>query len=291
MESLALSQRRLSRNDLISGVGGSIFVHALVLSLAVAIPSLMPRKVFTPPYCTVNLVSMQDIGSGSAEKKGVPSKAPDEAKVSEAKPSVSKEPAVPVKRLRLEEPLKKQEPIKKIEPRDAPKVAEPPPNLAAIEKNLDKLIPKPKPIQTRTPVEEEPEPGPPPKASPSGSPKGSEVAGNRGTAQGSTSGSPEGSRATSAVLSYYKEKVRDSINQQWALPNVSNVSQLETRLVIVIARNGNLLQMHVEKTSGDSSFDEAAKRAVQKATLPPLPEVYTAQNIEYLVRFTPEGMS
>jgi colicin import membrane protein len=303
MESLALTQRRLSRSDVASGLGGSLVVHALVVATALLTPLMMPRKVIVPPFCTVNLVSLQDIGTaGAADKRGVATKAPEEDRVSarsKSKTGSDAERAVPVKRLQLDEPVKKPEPIKKIEPRETPKVEESPQSLASVEKNLDKLIPKPKPLPKPS-AQESARTGPPeqekaqgPVDTPvKGNPKGTAETGTRGTSQGSVGGSPEGGRASSAVLSYYYESVRQAISQQWALPNISNAGQLETHVVVVVGRDGRVQQLQVEKSSGNSLFDEAAERAVRKASpLPAIPEVYTSPKIEFVVRFTPQGIS
>ena len=151
MESWALAGRKIPKKDLVAGVGASFLVHVLVFSTAFVWGWIMPHKPLKPPYCTVNLVSMKDLGIGSTELKGSP-KAAEEAVVSEnvtpsVKPSRKSEPAAPIKRLAVDEALKRPDTqIKKIEPKEVPVAAEKPHSLEAIEKNLDKLIAKPKVI-------------------------------------------------------------------------------------------------------------------------------------------------
>ena len=144
MESLAFADRKVPKKDLITGIGTSFLVHVLVFSSAFIWAWVMPHKPLQPPYCTVNLVSLKDIGMGTAEPKGSP-KATEEAAVSESVKSSGKtvgksEPVAPIKRLTVDDAVKKMEaPIKKIEPKEVPVEPEKSQGLEAIEKNLDKL--------------------------------------------------------------------------------------------------------------------------------------------------------
>ncbi len=302
MESLTLSPRRIPKNDLVAGIGGSFLVHVLLFSAAFIGAWIIPRQPIKPPYCTVNLVSLQDIGTGTTAPKGSP-KAADEPRVTESTTSAPRatgrnQPAVPVKRLQLDEPSRKHDApaIKKIEPKEAPKFAEPPQSLAAIEKNLDKLIAKPKVVpRTSTAIEQTPasqgKPSaanrpaaqePPEKSSKGasrgdaavrGSPTGSAQGGARGAVQGSTSGSPEGSTAVNALVGMYGEKVKEKIQREWRLVNDQGIAGLKTVIEVHIQKSGEVLKSQVLKTSGNSLFDDSAVRAVQRAApMPPVPE-------------------
>lgn len=313
MESLTLSPRRIPKNDLVAGIGGSFLVHVLLFSAAFIGAWVLPRQPIKPPYCTVNLVSLQDIGTGTTAPKGSP-KAPDEARVTEsatpaAKATGRSQPAVPVKRLQLDEPSRKHEApvIKKIEPKEAPKIAEAPQSLAAIEKNLDKLIAKPKVTpRTSTAIEQmpagqekpaavnRPTAQEPPEKSPKGahrgdaavrgSPTGSAEGGARGAVQGSTSGSPEGSTAVNALAGMYGEKVREKIQREWRLVNDQGIAGLRTVIEVQIRKSGEVLSSQVVKTSGNSMFDDSAVRAVHRAApMPPVPEVMVQSPIQKLI--------
>ena len=166
MESSALAEQKIPRKDLVTGVGTSFLVHVLVFSIAFIWGWVMPHKPLTPPYCTVNLVSLKDLGIGTSEPKGSP-KAAEEAVVSEntaPSPRTSRkaEPVAPIKRLAFDEAVKRPETqIKKIEPKEVLVAHEKPQSLEAIEKNLDKLIAKPKVIpHTSSAVAEQAEPQP-----------------------------------------------------------------------------------------------------------------------------------
>lgn len=324
---LTLAPKKLSRTEMLAGVGGSFLVHIAAIGVALVATWALPHKEIKPPFCTVNLVSLKDIGSGASEPKGDP-KAVEE-KISEApKPAARASgkagPALPVKRLRLDESARQETPIKKIEPAEAPKVAPAPQSLAAVEKNLDKLIPKPKVVPKTSVAAETANEAP--KAAHSaasapaapaqpagggtaaghpgraaehggespgrGTPNGSTDAGARGAAQGSMSGSLDGTSAASALLNLYGNKVREAIQQQWRLMNDQNIGGLKTVVEVQIRKTGEVINMQVVKPSGNTMFDEAALRAVQRAApLPAVPEVLVQASTKLILTFRPGGVS
>ncbi len=298
---------------MVAGIGTSFLVHILVFSSAFIWAWVMPHTPLKPPYCTVNLVSLKDLGMGSSEPKGSP-KAAEEAAVSEkqtssARTSRKSEPAAPIKRLAVDEPVTRPESqIKKIEPKEVPIAPEKPQSLEAIEKNLDKLIAKPKVIpHTSSAAAEVAEPQPKTAAHPAqapapannqtgnekvahGTPTGTVEGGAKGAAKGSTVGSPDGSGAISAASQLYYERVRNAIGQEWKLPD-QNVGSLETRVFLVVSRNGEVLNLQIEKPSGNSLFDEAAVRAIRKADIPAMPPALDRPKQDFKIRFSPQGVS
>jgi len=67
---------------------------------------------------------------------------------------------------------------------------------------------------------------------------------------------------------------------------------LETVLVVVIRRDGKVLDLRVEKSSGNEAYDESARRAVRKADpLPAFPAIYSPAQEEIGLRFRPEDLS
>jgi len=313
MESLALAEKKIPRKDLVTGIGTSFLVHVLVFSSAFIWAWVMPNTPLKPPYCTVNLVSLKDLGMGSSERKGSP-KAAEEAVASEnltssARTSRKSEPVAPIKRLAVDEAVTRPETqIKKIEPKEVPIAPEKPQSLEAIEKNLDKLIAKPKVIpHTSSAAAELAEPQPKTAAHPAqapapaknqpgnekvarGTPTGTAEGGSKGAEQGSTVGSSDGSGAISAASQLYYERVRNAIGQEWKLPD-QNVGSLETRVFLVVSRNGQVLSLQIEKTSGNSLFDEAAVRAIRKADIPAMPPVLDRSKQDFKIRFSPQGVS
>ncbi len=319
MEPLTFTRKRVTRSELLLGMGGSFLVHFLVFASAILAVWTMPRKPVMPPFCTVNLVSLKDIGTGTSEPKGNPKAAESDAKAAEApkkavKSSERAESAMPVKRLQLDDTPRRQEvPIKKLEPKEAPKVAESPQNLAAIEKNLEKLITKPKAVpRTSTEIQQEASPKPaasqqasqpPPASRPGrtapaaenvghGSPTGSADAGAKGTTVGSTGGTPEGSAAASALVGLYGEKVREAIEREWRLINDQGIGGLKAVLEVQIRKNGEIVQIHIVKPAGNSMFDDSALRAVRKAApLPAVPEIIVQSSTKLIITFQPGRVS
>jgi TonB family protein len=309
MESLELAGKRIPKKDLAAGIGGSVLVHLLAFSIAFIWAFVMPHKPLQPPFCTVNLVSMKDLGIGSSEIKGNP-KAAEEAVVSEkvatsAKASRKPEPVAPVKRLAVDDEVRKPEAqIKKIEPKEVPIAPEKPQSLEAIEKNLDKLIAKPKVIphtSMATAEQAEPQPTAPAHQAPAmnlpgsekatrGTPSGAAEGGAKGATQGSVFGSPDGSGAISAAAQIYYEKVRNAIRQEFKLPD-QNVGSLETSALIVVSRNGEVLSLEIEKSSGNSVLDAAAVRAIRNANIPAMPPVMERPKQDFRLKFSSRGVS
>ncbi len=313
MESLALAKKRIPKKDLVTGIGASLLVHVLAFSTVFIWALVMPHKPLKPPYCTVNLVSLKDLGIGSTELKGHP-KAAEEAEVSEHVPSSGKahrnpEPVVPIKRLRVDEAVRKPEAqIKKIEPKETAVAPEKPQSLEAIEKNLDKLLAKPKVIphtSMASAQQAEPQPKAParPAIAPSleknlpgtekvthGTPNGAAEGGARGTTQGSTFGSPEGSTATNQLAGMYGEQIRQRIEREWRLANDEGMNGLRAVIELRIRKNGEVVSIRIMEKSGNQLFDDAAVRAVTKAApLPPVPEAIVVNSV--VLTFQPGRVS
>ncbi|NLI83514.1 MAG: TonB C-terminal domain-containing protein [Deltaproteobacteria bacterium] len=309
METIAIPTRTLSREELITGVGGSILVHVLLVAVALLSSWILPGKPLQQPYFSVNLVSLQDLGPGFSgmqkapgEKGGVSSKASETAAES-ARPRANSGPVVPVRRLRMAEPVVKTEPeIKKIQGLEAPKVADSSTNAVSLEKNLDKLIAKPKTPPKPAPIvqsegEAKGQGGAGGKDRTPGQNAGAGRVAGQGGAAGGAEGSPAGSldgsgRVASALLGMYGSRVKEAINREWAVPDMLKPHGLEARLTVTVNREGKLLNLKVEKTSGNALFDETAIRAVKKAVpLPPFPAVITFSELQIDIRFRPEGLS
>src|SRR5208337_3637039 len=313
MESLALAEKKIPRKDLVTGIGTSFLVHVLVFSSAFIWAWVMPNTPLKPPYCTVNLVSLKDLGMGSSERKGSP-KAAEEAVASEnltssARTSRKSEPVAPIKRLAVDEAVTRPETqIKKIEPKEVPIAPEKPQSLEAIEKNLDKLIAKPKVIpHTSSAAAEVAEPQPktaaPPAQAPApaknqqgnekvarGTPTGTAEGGTKGTAQGSVFGSPDGSGAITAAAQFYYARVTEAIRREYKLPDQSFAS-LEAKIFFVVNRDGKVVNFQIEKSSGNSLLDAAAMRAIQNANIPAMPPALERQQQDFSLKFNSRGVS
>jgi TonB family protein len=312
MESLAFAGRKVPKKDLITGIGASFLVHFLVLGSAFIWAWVMPHKPLKPPYCTVNLVSLKDIGMGVTEPKGSAKSADEAAAPQDLKSSgktVGKsEPVAPVKRLTVDDAVRKPEgQIKKIEPKEVPVEPEKSQGLEAIEKNLDKLVAKPKAVpRTPSPAAEQATPQPKNSAPPAtpatnrqgnekparGTPDGVAEAGNRGATHGSTVGSPEGSTATNQLVNMYGLQVIQKIQNEWRLVNDQGVNGLMTVVEVQVKRSGEVIGVRLKQRSGNDMFDEAAVRAVNRAApLPPVPEAIAQQSTILVLKFRPGQVS
>ena len=321
MESLDLLPRKLSREDVLTGVGGSFLVHALVITLAIIGPFTSSKTMIANPFWTVNLVTMQDIGMGKdAPPQGMTAKRVAGPKNQEDQKNSSADraksgPLVPVKRLQLDEPATRTESeIKKMEAPEVPKFAANAQSAAAVEKSLDKLIPKPKTPERAQPVQGFKEGSDKGVAAASttdkkdgqGASEGGQsgqkgVTGNRegvakgagekGTQQAGPPGGADGAQVGLARRLYYTE-IWNAIRRQWALPEFLKAQKLETVLVIVVRRDGKVLDLRVEKSSGNEIYDESARRAVRKAEpLPAFPAIYSPAQEEIGLRFRPEDLT
>lgn len=84
----------------------------------------------------------------------------------------------------------------------------------------------------------------------------------------------------------YYNKVWKRIKSMWAVPEDLLDKDLETVLGIRISRDGKILDVWMESTSGNSYFDDTAERAVKKSDpLPPLPEKYSGRTLDIGIRF------
>ncbi len=83
-----------------------------------------------------------------------------------------------------------------------------------------------------------------------------------------SSGEESGAQVGQARRLYYT-KIWNAIRKHWELPEYVKDQKLETVLVIVVRRDGKVLDLRVEKSSGNEVYDESARQAVRKAE--PLP--------------------
>ncbi len=316
---------------MLTGLGGSVLVHALILCLALIGPFTISKKTVENPFWTVNLVTMQDIGLGKdAPPKGTSVQGPGAAKGEDSpKPSSSGRartgPLVPVKRLQVDDVLAKTDTvIKKMDASEAPKFSTNTQSAAAVEKNLEKMINKPK-TPERPPAASSSKEGSEKTVSAAsgtaqknvnvqdgsgsaqkgekaatgarqGSARGDEKGGGQqggqqGAQQGGPPGNTDGAQVGLARRLYYTE-IWNAIRRQWALPEFLKSQHLETVLVVVVRRDGKVLDLRVEKSSGNEVYDESARRAVRKAEpLPPFPAIYSPPQEEIGLRFRPEDLS
>ena len=142
-------------------------------------------------------------------------------------------------------------------------------------------VPEPKPVEPAPPVEDAPQasadamraadsvatpaPTPPPVETSGGGGRGLSVGENTG---GGAPGIPADFHFT-----YYIERMLALIESRWYKPSVPPGARARVRFVIL--KSGKVEGIQLEESSGISSFDRAALRAMYAANpLPPLPPAY-----------------
>ncbi len=147
------------------------------------------------------------------------------------------------------------------------------------QKELPSMTPPALPARTG-PTTASRDAAPPPPPMPLGRPTG--VAQGTGTAASAEGDFP---------FQWYLTAVQRKIYEQWTQP-LSSAHGQKTVVVFEIARNGEVGRARVEKTSGDTTYDLAALRAVTNANpLPPLPEQYKGAmlRVHFGFEFTGRG--
>lgn len=325
MESFEFAQRRLNREDWMRGIGGSVLVHGLVVGMALLGMWSLPKKSFQGSYATVSLVSSQEIGldsgalrKGSREAVGEGIKA-RESTSAPAPAKAKAGPVVPVKRLRTEDaPSRPPSDIKRLDAPEIPKFSERS-QAASVDKDLEKLIPKAKPVARPAPVIQEstekggrsgeggsektgegksrvsqeavkgaPEGGA--KGTADGHAKGVADTGGKGTAASSGAGKPDGEQLAMA-LRVYQIALQNAIRRHWNVPELLKKELLEAVAVVTLRRDGRVMDLKLERRSGQALFDDLVVRTIRKADpLPPFPEIFSPQQAELELTFRPQDV-
>lgn len=285
MDVLTFSRGRLSKRDLALGIVGSLLVHLSLLGLISSLSKIQPSPVSDLPFYTVSLVTSQEIQFGSpASQKDTASK----ENISE--PSLpaaeAASPVAPVKRLELDNPPDPG--LEKLSPAEAPKI--PAFSSGSIEKSLENLISKPKKSAEAVALSKGDQKEQETTPSPNQSPTAAQT--ETGTKGGQSASAQSGGELNLLRRLYYGE-VWNAIRSQWILPKtLMNARDMEATLILLIRRDGKILNHRFERRSGNGLFDESVIRAVLKADpLPPFPQAYSPSQEEIGVRFRPEDLN
>ncbi len=321
---MELLDKAIPKKDLAAGIGASILVHGLIFGSAIFWVLLIPHKPLPVPYCSVDLVSMKDLGAGMAEPKGetgATGKAVERRVQRRTRSFRKAGPVVPIRRLAVNDntgTVDTHVKIKQIEPRETPATPERTQGLESIDRNLDKLVARPKNVPHFAPPvarRAEPQPRSGHRASSvaanepggrsskeaategeeepaGGTPTGNARGGRQGSGRGSAFGSPNGSAAVTQILGMYGQVVREKIQREWSLANDKGVGGLRTVVQVQIRGSGEIVRVVVMKGSGNALFDEAAVRAVNRAgPLPPVPEAAQGSVPQFILTFMPGRVS
>lgn len=109
--------------------------------------------------------------------------------------------------------------------------------------------------------------------------------------QSSTAQNPAGGSARADLERKYPAYygvIRDKVQDNWIYPEGLKDGAISVIVSIKIARTGKLLDVSVEKSSGDQAFDASLLKAVKKAApFPPLPVDMEGSFLETGLRFCP----
>lgn len=107
--------------------------------------------------------------------------------------------------------------------------------------------------------------------------------------QQSGEGSNTGSLPAGGVADEYYSLIWQKIHDAWIIPSSMAASSYgyETVISITINRDGTISNYSVEKSSGNSYFDQTAIRAIKRASpLPPFPPSWLQKSINIGIKFS-----
>jgi len=262
MEASTVSRGELSRRDWMLGVGCSLLIHLAAVLAASLLPVFQgARDGDALQYYSVDLVAGDELSATSPKSASDASSAASSASGASGDDSA---PAVPIRKLRVDEPASEPA-VKKISPSRAPRLSRR--GSASLEKSLDELIPRrktpPAPSRATSPSDSSPE-----------------------------SGRVRGGNRTDLLFRMYLPEVWDAVRRKWVLPEtLKEARELEAILIVRVRKDGKILSHRFEKRSGNDLFDKSVVRAVLKADpLPPFPKAYPQDHEEIGVRFRPEDL-
>jgi TonB family protein len=117
----------------------------------------------------------------------------------------------------------------------------------------------------------------------------------RGTAGQSEFSGPGGAggRLIDPALARYLVGVREKIETAWHIPFISSQQKnLEVNATIKIRKDGRIVDISIDKRSGNRVYDESVVRVLRMIDpLPPLPSSVTDDPLEVELTLRPEGVS
>ena len=118
--------------------------------------------------------------------------------------------------------------------------------------------------------------------------------GGSGGGSGGLPGSGEGGgRPLDPASQQYMLGVWEKIKNAWGLPGMSKYSKtLETVVTIRIRKDGRIVDINIEKRSGNRVYDESILRVLRSVDpLPPIPSSLNTDSLEIGFRFLPGDLS
>ena len=246
-------------------LGCSLILHAGVVLVARAEWGLSLGKTRFPPAYSVELVSLPDASAKKYPKLRASHK---------SKATARRRQGIPIRRFRAREQslsLKKKQrtsaPNNEVEEVElaeeiVTKIERPPPPQTPVAKKREKV------------ARQQP------------------VADTKKVSLVNIGGMKGGELSQALVL--YRALVNEKIQNNWVLPERLNQerNKLEAIVVVRARRDGSIFDIHFEKKSGDSYFDDSVLKAILKSKpFPPFPDIYSPKEEEIVIRFAPANVS
>ncbi len=272
-----------SMNGFGKTLAGSVILHAALIAAAALLYASGAGRVFITPVYTVDLIAQGPVPgpqAPAAEPEKIEPAPPEAAPKAEPKTEtqkVSPESLKVKEKPSVDDALKKIE--KKVERRNdealvTSSIEELKKKMEADRKSRDERVSKLKDeISSRA------------------TPKPREAAQAAPKAPATAPKNPAGGAARANLESKYPAYyglLRDKVQENWLYPQGLKDATVSVIVSIKIARSGKLLDVAVEKSSGDKAFDESLLKAVKKAApFPPLPVDMEGSFLETGLRFCP----
>ena len=243
----------------------SAALHLIVLA-ALSFPVKKAFRKFdaSKSYYSVNLVGDIGPGLGSAaeeKSKTIPAKQPEAVKPQKASPEE-----------RHVQPQQERKDARSLAPKKTEK--EKPQNTTKDDlKSVEERI---RELKQRTGTSNVASSG-------RGTPGQSEISGPGGA----------GGRLIDPALARYLVGVREKIETTWHIPFISSQNKnLEVNATIKIRKDGRIVDISIDKRSGNRVYDESVVRVLRMIDpLPPLPASVTEDPLEVELTLRPEGVS
>jgi TonB family protein len=203
-----------------------------------------------------------------------------------AAPNVPARPQAPVApRVPEPEPAPKAPAPPREAPKREPAPTLPPPSLPAA-KPLPPRATLPRPGEKELPSLATP---------PTGTPRGEKAAESPRPQETATLGAPTGSVTGTGALTldvgdfphaWYLRQVLQKVQQEWQRQNQPNDPPDQPLVYVEIMRDGSIRSPAIQKSSGNTFYDNAALRAVMGASpFPKLPDDWTKPSLSVIFRF------
>lgn len=117
--------------------------------------------------------------------------------------------------------------------------------------------------------------------------------GGSGSGGGLPGSGEGGSKLLDPASQQYMLGVWEKIKNAWGLPGMSKYSKnLETVVTIRIRKDGRIVDINIEKRSGNRVYDESILRVLRSVDpLPPIPSSLNTDSLEIGFRFLPGDLS